>query len=110
MGDVELNVTLAAGYTGSDRGSARSSLNQFGILGGCTAPAPQISLSPHDRIAQSADILDLNLDRIAGLQINRRLSGNADAGGRSGENQVAWLQVANARDVSDELVDRKDEL
>src|SRR5882672_5332145 len=69
-----------------------------------------IFLAIGDRVLEDADLVDLDLDLVAGLHPDRRVAARADAAGRAGDEHVARLQRGPARDVLDDLRDLEDHL
>jgi hypothetical protein len=67
-----------------------------------------LNLFFHDRIAQHADAVDLDLHHIACLEIHRRLAAHPDAFRRSGEDHGAGLEGRAAAEKFDQLGDRED--
>ena len=64
----------------------------------------------HGLVPQHSDSLDLDFDNVAGLEQHFGLASESDAGRRAGEDHVTGFQRADAGDVGDELVDRKNQL
>src|SRR5260221_8876802 len=54
-------------------------------------------------VAQHADIISLDLDDIAGLQIARRIEPRAGAGRRSRHDDVAGNERGEGRDIVDQI-------
>src|SRR4029453_523566 len=63
-----------------------------------------------NRIAQRADLLDLDLDHIAGLEPQRRLSEKAHAFGRARRDDVARGERREARDIRDDCRNIENEI
>src|SRR6186997_1590501 len=72
-------------------------------------PARGVSASL-DRVPQGPEAVDLDLDDVPRPEPDRRGARHADAGGRAGEDQVAWLEGEDLGEVGDHLVDPEDEL
>src|SRR5258706_5231111 len=60
-------------------------------------------------IAQHADIVGLDLDDIAGLQVARRIEPRAGAGWRSRDNDIAGPQRRERRDIIDQVTEAEDQ-
>src|SRR5262245_677408 len=67
------------------------------------------SRTGHHRVAERPKLIDLDFDLVAGLEEHRRLAGEADAGGRAGEDEIAHLQSEYVRQVGDGLRHREDQ-
>src|SRR5262249_44095277 len=94
-------------YGGAQCSSGRSSLPGFRRMSSpqstsseqytrCRFPGRFTTSRPaglgDDRVAEHAQVVDLDLDDVAGLEPDRGLAGHADARGRAGEDQVAGFQ------------------
>src|SRR5882757_4654982 len=62
-----------------------------------------------DAVAQNSDTFGLDLDDIAGLQIARRIEPRPGAGRRAGDDDIAWHQRREGRDVVDEVAEAEDQ-
>src|SRR5665647_1361169 len=60
-------------------------------------------------VAQGPDIVGLDLDDVAGLQIARRVEPRAGAGRRPRDDDVAGYQRGEGRDVADQISEAEDQ-
>src|SRR5438874_12152550 len=72
--------------------------------------SPRARSAVGDRVLEDADLVDLDLDLVAGLHPDRRVAARAGAAGRAGDEHVARLERGPARDVLDDLRDLEDHL
>src|SRR5438105_4625112 len=72
--------------------------------------SPRARSAVGDRVLEDADLVDLDLDLVAGLHPDGRVAPRADAAWRAGDEHIARHERCPGRDVLDDLRDLEDHL